>query len=85
MKERLDVGGVERSGEEEALSAVAVLALEVVELGLLFFDPLGDGLETRVLPNWTRVWISIDESRVVASELMNERSILRKSTGNWRR
>ena len=38
-----------------------------------------------VLPSCTSVWISAAEPFDPAMPLMNERSIFRASTGNWRR
>src|SRR5205823_13936829 len=47
-EELLDVVGRERSSEDEALAAVAVLVLQLPEL-LLLLDPLGERLEAELL------------------------------------
>ena len=83
-QERLRGGGVARTGEEKALSAVAVLVSEQGEL-LLLLDALGEGLDRERL---AELHEGVDERLallVVPQPEMNDRSIFSASTGNrWR-
>ena len=83
-EERRDVTGRKGLRVEEALTRLHVLVAEPRQLARLF-DALGDRLEPEGLPQLDERVDDRRASGLVVSEAMNDWSIFRMSTGNWRR
>ena len=84
LEQELDLGGRHGSREVVALSVVAALGPQSVDLRRLL-DPFGQGDEAEGAPSSTRVWTSAVASGEPVISDTKVRSILSTSTGNWRR